>query len=104
MSDTMAPKPRFPSPRKGWDRRVNRHPFGRRTFGGAKAGIALSPRFGGVDTVVPDLRRRIDETGMRTPRLPVAVGALVILVTSTVLWANIGALAAGVATHFAAMH
>jgi len=67
--------------------------------------MIISSRLRGVDGAVPDLRRRIDETGgPRLFRVPLAVGAVAIASTSAALWSNIGAVAATVVNTIAAIH
>jgi hypothetical protein len=64
----------------------------------------LPSRFGGVDCAVPDLRRRIDESGKRLPAgLPLAVCGLAIVSTSAAMWANVGFLATQVVSTLASM-
>lgn len=99
MSDRSVSNPRFPSPRQGWDRRINHRPFGRRPLTPANMGVGfLSSRFGGVDGALPDLRRRIDGTRKLLPgRLPLAVCGLLILAVSVAMWVNVAAIAARLA-------
>jgi len=107
MSDATIASLRFPSPRKGWDRRINHRPFGRRSAAdAANAAGAPSPRFGGMDTVVTDLRRRIDGTGNPLPvrKLPLALCGVAIISLSAVMWASAGYVASHFATAIASLH
>jgi hypothetical protein len=105
VSDRSVSNQRFPSPRQGWERRINHRPFGRRPLVPSNTGVSfLASRFGGVDGTLPDLRRRIGEVRKYLPgRLPLAVCGVVILSTSAVMWTSVAAIARDFASAIARM-